>query len=87
MGRISVKRVLKLLSAVLIILIVVCLTAAILLWFFLPKGKIRVVIIKELSNRLNQDITMSEFSVGFYPGVEFLARDIRLVDSPTSQKI
>ncbi|MCK5256072.1 MAG: AsmA family protein, partial [Deltaproteobacteria bacterium] len=81
------KRMLKLLSAVLIILIVVCLTAAVVLWFFLPKEKIRVVIIKELSNRLNQDITMSDFSVGFYPGVEFLARDIRLVDSPTSQEI
>ncbi len=87
MGRISVKRMLKLLSAVLIILIVVYLTAAVMLWRFLPKEQIRAVIMKELSSRLNQDITMSEFSLGFYPGVEFVARDMRVVEPLTSQEI
>ena len=81
------KRMLKLLSAVLIILIVICLTAAVVLWRFLPKEQIRAVIMKELSNRLNQDITMSDFSLGFYPGVEFVARDMRVVDPLTSQEI
>ena len=81
------KQIFKFPAKVALTMMVVLLVTAILLWFFLPKEKIRAVLIKELSNRLNQDITMSEFSVGFYPNVEFLARDIRLADPSTSQEI
>ncbi|MBW2652871.1 MAG: hypothetical protein JRC57_07315 [Deltaproteobacteria bacterium] len=73
MKRISIKWILKLFTIVFLILVVVSLVAAITLRRYVPKEKIRDVITKELSNRFNQDITMSTFSVGFYPNMEFVS--------------
>ena len=81
------KRILKIFSIVLLTLVVVSLAAGITLWRFVPKEKIRDVITKELSNRLSQDITMSTFSVGFYPDIEFVSRNMSVVDPPSSHEI
>jgi hypothetical protein len=81
------KRSLKLFTIVLLILLTVSFTVALALWFFLPREQVTAAITRELSNRLNQDITMDTFSVGFYPGVEFVTRNVRVVDPLSSREI
>jgi hypothetical protein len=81
------KRSLKLFTTALLILVIVSLSTALALWIFLPREQVTAIITKELSSRLNQDITMSTFSVGFYPGVEFVTRNVRIVDPPSSREI
>jgi uncharacterized protein involved in outer membrane biogenesis len=87
MKRISIKWILKLFTIIFLILVVVSLVAAITLQRYVPKEKIRDVITKELSNRFNQDITMSTFSVGFYPNMEFVTHSLRIVDPLSSHEI
>jgi uncharacterized protein involved in outer membrane biogenesis len=81
------KRSLKLFTIVLLILLAVSFTAALALWLFLPREQVTAIITRELSNRFNQDITMGTFSVGFYPGVEFVARNVHIVDPLSSREI
>ena len=81
------KRPLKLITIALLILLAVSFTAALALWFFLPREQVTAIITRELSSRLNQDITMDTFSVGFYPGVEFVTRNVRVVDPLSSREI
>lgn len=85
--RIPMKRILKFFSIVFLGLVIVSLAAGITLWRFVPKEKIRDVITEELSNRLSQDITMSTFSVGFYPDIEFVSRNMSVVDPPSSHEV
>jgi hypothetical protein len=81
------KRSLKLFTIVLLILLMVSFTTALALWFFLPREQVTTAITSELSKRLNQDITMDTFSVGFYPGVEFVTRNVRIADPSSSREI
>jgi len=81
------KRSLKLFTIIFLILLIVSCTAALALWFFLPREQVTAAITRELSNRLNQDITMDTFSVGFYPGVEFVTRNVRIADPSSSREI
>jgi len=81
------KRPLKLFTIAFLILLIVSFTAALALWFFLPREQVTAIITRELSNRLNQDITMDTFSVGFYPSVEFVTRNVRVVDPLSSREI
>ena len=87
MKQITLKGVFRIIAKVALAMMVILLVSAILLWFFLPLEQISSLITKGLSKRLNQDITMGEFSVEFYPGVSFVGRNMRMVDPPTSQEI
>jgi len=81
------KRSLKILGIGLLILGIISLAAMIVLWLFFPGEYVRDLISRELSDKLNQDITMSTFSVGFYPDLEFAAQNLRVVDPPSSREI
>jgi uncharacterized protein involved in outer membrane biogenesis len=76
-------------TATVAFLLLLALTAAatVSLWYFIPREQVRDLITRELSSRLNQDITMSGFSLGLYPDLEFTARNMRVVDPPSSQEI
>jgi hypothetical protein len=84
---VSTKKKVTLLVKMILVLVVVGLITAIALWWFIPHKQIRAAITKELSNRLKQAVTMSDFSVGFRPGLKFVAYDIRIIDPLTSQEI
>ena len=81
------KRSFKVLGTVFLILGIISLAAVIALWLFFPADYARDRITRELSDRLNQDITMSSLSVGFYPNLEFAAQNLRVVDPPSSREI
>ena len=81
------KRSLKFFSTAFLILLIVSFTAALALWFFLPREQVTAIITRELSQRLNQDITMDTFSLGFYPGVEFVTRNVQVLDPASSREI
>jgi uncharacterized protein involved in outer membrane biogenesis len=81
------KRSVKVLGTVLLILGIISLAAVIALWLFFPAEYVRDKITRELSDRLNQDITMSTISVGFYPDPEFAVQNLRVVDPPSSREI
>jgi uncharacterized protein involved in outer membrane biogenesis len=87
MKRFSLKRMLSFTAKIALAVIVILLVSAILLWFFFPKERIGKRITKELSNKLHQDVSMGEFSVGFYPGVNFSAGSMRITDPTTSREI
>ena len=87
MKRLSLKRMLSLTTQIALAVIVILLVSATLLWFFFPKEHIRNRITKELSSKLHQDISMGEFSVGLYPEVNFVARNMRIADPTTSREI
>ena len=81
------KQSFKILGTVLLVLGIISLAAVIALWLFFPADYVRDRITRELSDRLNQDITMSSFSVGFYPNLELAAQNLRVVDPPSSREI
>ena len=81
------KQFRKLCTIALLLLVVASFTVALALWIFLPREQVAAIITSELSTRLNQDITMGTFSIGFYPGVEFVTRNVRVVNPPTSREI
>ncbi len=87
MKQITLKGLFRNIAKVALAVMVILLVSAILLWFFLPKDRVKTIITQELSSRFNQDITMSEFSIGFYPDLEFIARNMQIVDPTTSQEI
>lgn len=87
MKRFSFNSMLRLTTKIALAVIVILLVSAILLWFFFPTEQIRNRITKELSRKLNQDISMGELSVGFYPGVSFAAGNMRIADPTTSREI
>ena len=87
MKRFSLKRMLSRTTKIALAVIVILLVSATLLWFFFPKEQIRNRITKELSGKLHQDISMGEFSVGFYPGVNFVAESMLIADPATSREI
>lgn len=87
MKKVSLKRVVRLIAKIALTVMVILLVSAILLWLFFPKEQVGNRITKELSKKLNQDITMGEFSVGFYPGVSFVGRNMRMVNPATSKEI
>ena len=87
MKNFSLKRVLKLCAKLALAVMVILLVSAIILWFFFPKEQVGNRITKELSSKLNQDITMGDFSVGFSPGLNFSAGNMRIADPTTSQEI
>ena len=68
-------------------LVIVSLAAALGLWLFVPREKVAALITSELSGRLNQEIAVDSFSVGFYPDLEFVTRNVRIVDPPTSREL
>ena len=77
----------KIFGTAFLILGIISLAAVIALWLFFPGDSLRDLIARELSNRLNQDITMSSFSVGFYPNMALAAQNLRVVDPPSSREI
>ena len=81
------KQSFKILGTVLLILGIISLAAVIALWLFFPSDYVIDRITRELSDRLDQDITMSTFSVGFYPDLELAAQHVRVVDPPSSREI
>ena len=81
------QRMRKFLIKVFLVLAIVSFTAAIGLWRFLPKEHIRDILTRELSRRLNQNITLGDFSIGFYPDIEFVAHNIWLVASSTTHEM
>jgi len=87
MKHFSFKRVSSRIVKIALAVIVILLVSATLLWFFFPKERIGKRITKELSSKLHQDISMGEFSVGFYPGVNFSAGSMRIADPTTSREI
>ena len=70
MKRVSLKRVVRLITKVALAVMVILLVIVTLLWFFFPREQIGFLITKELSSKFNHDITMSKFSIGFYPDLE-----------------
>ena len=60
----------KIFGTAFLLLGIISLAAVIALWLFFPAEYVRDKITRELSDRLNQDITMSTISVGFYPDPE-----------------
>ena len=87
MKQTTLKGMFRIIVKVALAMMVILLVSAALLWFFLPKDRVKTIITQELSSRFNQDITMSEFSIGFYPDLEFIARNMQIVDPTTSQEI
>ena len=81
------KRSFKILGTVFLILGIISLAAVIALRLFFPGDYVKDLITRELSDRLNQDITMSSLSVGFYPNLELSAQNLRVVDPPSSREI
>ena len=81
------KQSFKILGTVFLILGIISLAAVIALWLFFPAEYARDRITRELSDRLNQDIAMSSFSVGFYPNLALAAQNLRVVDPPSSREI
>ncbi len=69
------------------LLLLVIAAAAAALWYFAPPDQVKDLITGELSSRLNRTVTMRDFSVGFYPDVEFTAHDMRILDLPSSREI
>ena len=81
------NRPLKTASIVILLLLLVIAAAAAALWHFAPPDQVKDLITGELSSRLNRTVTMRDFSVGFYPDVEFTAHDMKILDMPSSQEI
>ena len=77
----------KIFGTAFLILGIISLAAVIALWLFFPAEYVRDTITRELSDRLNQDITMSTISVGFYPDPELAVQNLRVVDSPSAREI
>ena len=81
------NRLLKTASIVIFLLLLVIAAAAAALWYVAPPDQVKDLITGELSSRLNRTITMRDFSMGFYPDVEFTAHDMRILDLPSSREI
>jgi uncharacterized protein involved in outer membrane biogenesis len=81
------NRPLKTASIVILLLLLVIAAAAAALWYFAPPDQVKDLITGELSSRLNRTVTMRDFSLGFYPDVEFTAHDMRILDLPSSREI
>ena len=76
------KRVLKIIGRLLLILLVISLAAAVALWLFFPREKIRIALEKKLSDLLDRDVVIESVSLGFYPDAEVVARGVRILDRP-----
>jgi len=81
------NRLLKTASIVIFLLLLVIAAAVAALWYVAPPDQVKDLITGELSSRLNRTITMRDFSMGFYPDVEFTAHDMRILDLPSSREI
>jgi uncharacterized protein involved in outer membrane biogenesis len=81
------KRLLKFAVALAVIVSVAVLAAAVVIWLFLPRERVKARITEELSDRLNQDVSIENVSVGFYPDIEFVAQGVRVVDRQASEEI
>lgn len=81
------KRIFKISAIAFLLLLVLTAAAAVALWYYLPREQVRDLITRELSSRLRQTITMSGFSLGLYPDIEFIAKDVRILDPPSLQEI
>jgi len=68
-------------------LISLFLVAALSLWLFFPRERVKAAVIQELSNRLNQDVTVEDISVGFYPDVELVAKGVRIKDRDSGTEL
>ena len=81
------NRLPKTVAIAVFLLLLVIAAAVTALWYFAPPDQLKDLITGELSSRLNRTVTMSDFSVGFYPDVEFTAHDMRILDLPSSREI
>jgi uncharacterized protein involved in outer membrane biogenesis len=81
------NRLPKTVAIAVFLLLLVIAAAVAALWYFAPPDQVKDLITGELSSRLNRTVTMSDFSVGFYPDVEFTAHDMRILDLPSSREI
>ena len=81
------NRLPKTVAIAVFLLLLVIAAAVTALWYFAPPDQLKDLITGELSSRLNRTVTMSGFSVGFYPDVEFTAHDMRILDLPSSREI
>lgn len=81
------NRPIKIAAIAFLLLLVLITAATVSLWYFIPPEQVQDIITRELSSRLKQQITMSGFSLGLYPDLEFTARNMRVVDPPSSQEI
>jgi len=81
------NRLLKIAAIAFLLLVAVIAAAAAALWYFVPREQVKDLITREISSRLKQTITMSSFSLGLYPDLEFTARNMRILDPPSSREI
>ncbi len=81
------NRLPKTVAIAVFLLLLVIAAAVAALWYFAPPDQVKDLITGELSSRLNRTVTMRDFSVGFYPDVEFTAHDMKILDMPSSREI
>lgn len=81
------KRLVKLVIGLLLVSTVIFFVASTGIWLFLPREEVKAAAVKELSKRLNQDVSIKNISVGFYPDFELVAAGVRVTDRETGREL
>ena len=69
----------------LIVMAALCVAVVVAVSLFFPEEKIKGILTKELSERLGHDVSIESVSLGLYPDLELVAREIQVIDRSTSQ--
>ncbi|RJP67550.1 MAG: AsmA family protein, partial [Candidatus Abyssobacteria bacterium SURF_17] len=83
----SKKKMLKRIATLLAVLVGLWVAGAVALRLLLPSERIKGILAKELSNALDQKVTIEKLTLGFYPDAELVARNIRMVDRTSSREM
>jgi len=75
----------KIAVRVLIVMAALCVAVVVAVRLFFPEEKIKGILTKEMSERLGHDVSIESVSLGLYPDLELVAREIQVIDRSTSQ--